>query len=509
MGTFMTPETHQTLVTRFAALFEQSALLQTHISSIVITPEYVYKFKKPVDFGFLDYTSLSKRRHFCEEEVRLGSLGANGLYTGVIPLFGSPERPALRGDGNPIEYAVCMHPFDGDAQLDRLLDSGRLDTAMIDAIALRLAHFHRDASLSDQDTPFGTPETVLRPMLENLSHLDSLPGKEAGGSLETLRAWIMREHARLSPLMDARKKRGHIRECHGDLHLRNMALWRGEVIFFDPIEFNEHLRHIDTISDLAFLLMDLEGRGKEGYARRLLSLYLEESGDYGGVTLLRLYKVYRAMVRAKVAALRLTQQHDPRDRETTLRESRSYLKLALSFLRKSEPFLALMHGFSGSGKSAAALALCERTGAIRLRSDRERLRLFDDPAGRYSADATEKTYKHLEELARALLQEGAAVVVDATFLRRDQRALFARLAEELGVRFAILHTAAPQSLLYARLGARERAKNDISEATRRVLRRQLMEHDPLENGEKRSLVTLHTSSPQQMAADMETWVGSW
>lgn len=502
----MTLETHRTLVTRFASLFEQSTLLQTHISSLVITPERVYKFKKPVDFGFLDYTSLAKRKHFCEEEVRLGSLGAPGLYIGVIPVYGDAERPALEPLGPPLEYAVCMHRFDEESQLDCLLESDRLHSAQIDAITDKLVKFHRDAEPSPPETPFGTPETVLGPMLENFDHLYLLPEAERG-MLETLRSWITGEHKRLTPLIQKRKESGRVRECHGDLHLRNMALYKGEIIFFDPIEFDDRLRHIDTISDLAFLLMDLKARENSELARRLLTLYLEESGEYEGVALLPLYQVYRAMVRAKVAALRLTQVSDPAEKGSIIRESRHYLDLALSFLHKAPVFLALMHGFSASGKSAAALRLAERTGAIRLRSDRERPRLFAQQKGRYGCDATERTYGRLAELARALLSEGERVVVDATFLAQRQRELFCALAQKLGVRFFILHVQAPQSLLYERLTARGEKERDISEATPQVLRRQLTHHEPLQKSEEKYVIILHTQTPERLEEDMEKWLG--
>lgn len=503
----MTLETHQTLVTRFAALFERSTLVQTHISSVVITPEYVYKFKKPVDFGFLDYTSLSKRKYFCEEEVRLGSLGASGLYIGVVALHGTPEHPVLKGNSQEIEYAVCMHRFDEDAQFDRMLEANSVHSAQIDAIVRKLVQFHRHARPSDAATSFGTPETVLHPMMENLSHLDTLLGKDAGGVLETLRRWIIREHARLTPLIRSRKTEGFVRECHGDLHLRNIALYRGDIIFFDPIEFNENLRHIDTISDLAFLLMDLEARGKREYARRAQSLYLEESGDYEGVALLPLYKVYRAMVRAKVAALRLPQLSDPVNKEAIRNESLGYLELALSYLKKAPLFLALMHGFSGSGKSVAALRLVERSGALRLRSDRERLRLFAGNGTRYAQSATEQTYRRLAGLARSLLLQGERVVVDATFLDRHQRELFYHLAEELGTRLFVLHAQAPETLLFERLASRANEKSDISEATVQVLRHQLAHHDPLQTNEKKCVVTLHTQTPERLEADMEKWIG--
>jgi aminoglycoside phosphotransferase family enzyme/predicted kinase len=505
-GPTMTLEAHQTLVRQFAALFEGAEVLQTHISSIVITPERVYKFKKPVDFGFLDYTSLEKRRHFCEEEIRLGTLGAPGLYLGVVPVYGAVERPSLQAKGAPVEYAVCMRRFEEEAQLDNLLEAGGLQSGQIDAIAQKLAQFHCEAEPAAKESVFGEPETVLVPMLENIDHLDELLGEGDASTLETIRSWTVREHKRRTPLIRKRKAAGFVKECHGDLHLRNMALYEGVIIFFDPIEFNEKLRHIDTISDLAFLLMDLEARGRPQFANRLLSLYLEENGDYEGVALLPLYKVYRAMVRAKVAALQLPQRTDPAEKEAIARESREYMKLALSFLKKPESFLAVMHGFSGSGKSVAALRLVERAGAIRLRSDRERLRLFTEEEGRYAPDATERTYARLAEIARSLLLEGERVVADATFLRRWQRDLFYRLGEELGVSLFLFHAEAPESVLFERVAAREGEKRDISEATAEVLKLQLSRNDPLQNDEEKHLVVLNTESPERLEADIERWL---
>jgi len=434
---------------------EQLQLLETHISWIILTGPFAYKLKKPVNLGFLDYSTPERRRHFCYEELRLNRRLAPELYLGVVRL----------GD----EYAVKMRQFPQEALLDRC----QVGPHHVDSIAEQVARFHLSLPGARADTPWGTPQAVHAPVRENFDQLRPYTGELA------LRAWSEKEFLRLRPLMSERRRRGFIRECHGDLHLRNIAESPGGVVIFDGIEFNPNLTWIDVLSEVAFLVMDLEHRGYSAWAHRFLNRYLELTGDYGGLSLLDYYLVYRALVRAKVEAL----SHSPAWRE--------YLMLAKQLARPRSPRLLITHGVSGSGKTYQTQQLLEKEGWLRLRSDVERKRLFGLApeaasgsalgTGIYSHAAGELTYSRLLLLSRHLLSAGFQVIVDATFLHRSQREPFRQLARELAVPFSILDLEVTPEVARQRLRARG---GDASEADEAVLERQLQTYEPLDPCER-------------------------
>ena len=327
------------------------------------------------------------------------------------------------------------------------------------------------------------------------------------------------EHAKLRETFTARKAGGFVRECHGDLHLGNVALIDGQPTPFDGIEFSEAFRWIDVMSDVAFMVMDLADRRLPRLANRFLNAYLESTGDYAGMAVLRFYLVYRALVRAKVACIRVRQQGVPADElRRGEREHLEYLRLAHSLATESRRALVLMHGLSGSGKTTVAQYLIETLGAVRVRSDVERKRLVGLEAqarsgsalgaGLYAADLTARTYARLAELARAIVDTGYPAVVDATFLSRSQREAFAALARELGVPFAIADCQAPEALLRERVALRERAARDASEAGLAVLEHQLASREPLTDEELRARVVFDTrSGPEAAAGELAAQLG--
>jgi predicted kinase len=297
-----------------------------------------------------------------------------------------------------------------------------------------------------------------------------------------------------------RKKEGYIRECHGDMHLHNMALYEGELIMFDAIEFNPYLNHIDVISDISFLLMDLEYRGLSHHSHRLLNHYLELTGDYEAVALLNFYKTYRAMVRAKVAALRITQETDTEVLRALKDEVRQYMNLAQSYTEVKKPFMAITHGFSGSGKSTFALMMVEQYGAIRIRSDRERMRMFGSTSENsiYTADATKATYEHLLTLATSIHNSGYSVIVDATFLKQWQRELFLKQATKADISFYICTMECDRVLIQSRIEKRSQEGSDISEADLEILQKQLLSAEPLLRSEKEAAITIDCNSISAM-----------
>ena len=469
--------------------------IETHISWVFLTGEYAWKIKKPVDLGFLDFSTPEKRRFFCEEELRLNRRLAPELYLSVDTVCLHEGRLHVGGEGQVVDYAVRMRQFDPEQQLDRMLARGELQASHIDALARHIARFHAEVAVAGEDQPWGDVEHVLEPMLANFAHIRQcavLPPDDP--RLAELEQWTRAQGAALAERLAQRKAEGFIRECHGDLHLGNMALMGGEVVAFDCLEFNPSLRWIDIISEVAFTVMDLEDRGARGLAQGFLDGWLTHGGDYGGVALLDFYKVYRAMVRAKVNAIRQQQLgDDAAAREAAQKEVAAYLGMAQAYTqaaRSAAPVLVLTHGLSASGKSTVSGALLEHARAIRLRSDVERKRLFGlapearsasgVAAGIYDAEATARTYGRLRELAAELLASGYAVIVDAAFLRREQREAFYALAGESRVPCVVLDLTAPEAELRRRISTR---RGDASEADLKVLEHQLQSAVPLSDEE--------------------------
>lgn len=504
----MTLDAHDLLVAELAQKLDADAVVRTHISSVILMKDRVLKLKKPVDFGFLNYSTLPLRARYCDEEIRLGKMGAPSLYLRRTPIYGSAQAPQLEPLGAPIEYGVLMHRFPASAQLDNLLEADGVTEAIIDTLADRLVDFHAKAPQTDPASAFGTPERVVLPMQENIDHLDRLLEETDLVRVKAIETWTHACHKKLWRLIAKRKAEGYVRECHGDLHLRNMALQAGDILFFDPIEFSKSLRNIDVISDLAFLLMDLQARGRSDYAYRILNRYLDQNGDYEALFLLRFYMVYRAMVRAKVTALQLEQNLSADQKAAVLSESRRYLALADILRTPGPPLLVIMHGLSGSGKSFAAAKLAEKIGAIRLRSDSFRLSRFPDPATRYLPETTRKVYASLAALCGELLP-AFPVIVDATFLQASFRARFADLAARAGAGFFILQTEAPDALLIQRLLARKSSPSEISEATPDVLRRQQRAIEPLTSQEERHHFILSTQTEASLDAGLARFADAY
>ncbi|WP_127477041.1 AAA family ATPase [Sulfurivermis fontis] len=479
-------------------------LLETHISWLLLAGEHAYKLKKPLDLGFLDYSTLERRRRFCEEEVRLNRRTAPQIYLTAVPVTGTLDSPCFGGEGPILEYAVQMRRFPPGRLLDDLLHAGRLTPPLIDTLAHNVADFHAAAARVDPASPWGTPEAAWQPVRENFEQIaPRLSDAAQRAEMQRLAVWAAGEKERLTPLLAQRRANGHIRECHGDLHLGNIVLLAGQPCPFDGIEFNDGLRWIDTISDSAFLMMDLRARGRSDYAWRFLDAYLQHSGDYAALPLLPWYLSYRAMVRAKVAAIRASQAGD----DTALRQQAAgdiaaYLQLAAAYAVPRQPFLVITRGLSGSGKTRHSQALLEQLGLVRLRSDVERKRLFGLTAtarsgsgvdgGIYTAQASEQTYAHLAATAEMMLQSGQPVLIDATFLRRAQRVLFRQLAERLGLPFLIVEFHASEAELRRRIEQRSARGKDASEAGLAVLERQIASQEPLGEDERLRAIRVDT-----------------
>lgn len=464
-------------------------LVETHISWVLLAGRYAYKIKKGINLGFLDFTDLTARRFYCEEEIRLNRRLAPQLYLDVVAIGGSPQQPIL-GAVPAIEYAVRMRRFASSKQMDRLLARGLVTPTHIDRLAATIARFHADLPLSAADSPYGTLAAIHDPAVQNFDQLAPLLDAADTSLLGHLRSASECEYAACAPLFERRRQQGWIRECHGDLHLGNIVLLGDEPTPFDGIEFNANFRWIDVMNEVAFLVMDLLDRNHVELAFRFLNGYLELTGDYEGVGLLRFYLAYRAMVRAKIDAIRAHQTDTrPAEAKDAMTACRGYLAQAEGCLARRRPALIITHGLPGCGKTTVTQAALERLQAIRIRSDVERKRLFGLAPlqmsrsaigdGIYSAEVTQRTYARLHELARGLLGAGFPVIVDAAFLNQAEREQLRRLAQEMAAPFVILDVQASADTLRRRIMQRQQQAKDASEADLAVLKTLRAVQEPL------------------------------
>ncbi len=501
-----------TLVPALRALLERRtgrpvALVETHISWVLLTDRLALKLKKPVHLAFLDFSTPALRRHFCHEELRLNRRLAADLYRAVLAVRGSVDAPRLGSEGEPIDWLLCMRRFPDGALLSQRLAAGRLAPEDLDRLAQRIAKFHAAAPVARADGPFGTPPCIAqagRAVARQLAQLGAAPAGIEG--------WIKSQAQALYEPWRRRLASGFVREVHGDLHLSNVLVRGADVTAFDCVEFDPVLRWIDVMSDVAFLTMDLRAHGRADLAWCFLDAYLQASGDYEGLGVLRFYEVYRALVRALVGEIAR------RDGVPQAARPVDYRGCAQRWVAEAprKPRLAILFGLSGSGKSTLALELLQVAGAVRVRSDVERKRLFGLTAlqrsdtGRhdmYTADATRSTYDRLAACARHVLRAGYSVLVDAAFLLHAERQAFAALAREEGVAFTVIACEARPAVLRQRVVARAAGGGDASEADLAVLERQMRLHEPLSRAERRAAIVVPTDRLVDVASLARRWLG--
>lgn len=461
-------------------------LIETHISWVLLAADTAYKIKKPVRLPFVDYSTLQARRHFCEEEVRLNQRLAPGLYLGVTDITGTAASPEIDGSGPLLECAVRMRRFPPGALFSERITAGTLDNKDVDQLAAVLADFHEHAPRSSAADGFSGADQRRRIALAALEGTRRLASEAA---LSALQIWLTTEAAALTPLWASRQTDGHVRECHGDLHLANVVRLDDHVAAFDCIEFDPALRWIDMLDDAAFVVMDLAAHQREDLCFRFLNAWLDRTGDHAGLPALRFSVVYRALVRAQVEDLRSAGSE----------AARRYLATAVAWAQPRKARLSIMHGLPGSGKTYVSQRLLEQEGAIRLRSDVERKRLYglgmlEDSRAKgldlYSAEVTTRTYGQLFGVARTALKAGYPVIIDAAFPRRIERDQAQALAQELGVPFSIVHCEAPLPVLRERLLTR---RGDASEANLAVLNQLLPGSEALAGDE---LPFLRAAAPE-------------
>lgn len=480
--------------------------IETHISVIYLVGRYAYKIKKPVNPGFVDCTGVAARHRYCDEEVRLNRRLARGMYIGVTPIVRRGRGLKVGAVGTPVECAVRMRRFVEQDVFSRLLARSELGFEQIDRLAERLATFHPAASPNPPCRNLGTAALVRTQMETVLASLESQAGMPVPVALHQ---WCKNEATRLAAYFEARRAGGFVRECHGDLHLDNIVRKGNDVVMFDCIEFSGALRWIDVASDLAFLMMDLQAHGRDDLGAALLNGWLQRTGDFDALAVLRFYIVYRALVRALVEVLKA---REPCAADSLAR-AQVYLECAAGAASTPRPYLLLCHGYSCSGKSTASELLAARIGAVRISSDteRKRRRPFAPPehgalpATSYSRHATDAHYDALLGIARCVLDAGHPVLVDATFLKQRHRARFIELASALCVSVFLLDLHASPQRLAERIGKRAGDPCQLSDAGMGVLVRQLANEDPLTPDEAALTVAFDTDVPRGSFQKMAYW----
>jgi aminoglycoside phosphotransferase family enzyme/predicted kinase len=444
-------------------------LVQTHVSYIFLTDRFAYKIKKSVDFGFLNFSTIDRRRYYCNEEVRLNSRLCPDIYEGVVEVRANSSGAAFHGSGQLIDYAVKMKRLPADQMLDHLVANRCVTSSDMKSISRVVADFHRTAATSATIEEYGRLERIMFNWQENFDQTmafedTTLPGIDR----ELIQSWVMKFASDNQHLFEQRISDGFIRECDGDIHLENICLDEGNVHIFDCIEFNERYRCCDTAADIAFLLMDLDYHDRHDLAADVISEYITASGDDRVTDLIDFYKIYRAFVRGKVESFRFKDAGiDPIDQNRAGDRAIRYFRLACGYIERLSlpPTLFITCGLMGSGKSSLARQLGFELGICPHSSDVIRKQLAgisaNEPVvtsfaeGLYNPAVTEVTYAELSSLAASDLSQGRSSIVDASFINRNQRNRFNVLAQTMGIALVILHTSCSGTDIRRRLTERQ------------------------------------------------------
>jgi aminoglycoside phosphotransferase family enzyme/predicted kinase len=464
----------------FAHPVRDVTLVETHISWVILTGEFAYKIKRPVQYAFVDLRDVERRAYFCHEEIRLGRRFAPDLYLDVCDVTAQGETARIGGEGTVVEHAVRMRQFARDDELDRLLLAGRIEPEELGRFGRSLSRIHSRLPSPVDGQRLGRAEAAAQIMRANLAEcIDAAKPCGVGEELAALREPLEERLALLEPLMARRFEQGRVRECHGDLHTGNVTRYSGKLVAFDSIEFEPAFRWIDVADEVSFLLVDLRRMGKPEHGRAFVDGYLGESGDYQACRLLSLYEAHRGLVRAKIAALKAGAKDDELERRPHIAELRAFVGCAENALASRRPRLVATTGLSGSGKTVLARRLAAALGAVHVRSDVERKRLAGLAEleasrsglaeGVYGAEMTERVYERLMACAHDALSGGWSVVVDGTFLQRADRQKLAQLAERHGIAAELVRCSAPRDVLLERIARRAAEGGDASEADASVL----------------------------------------
>ncbi len=461
-------------------------VVQTHISYVFIAKPYVYKLKKPVDFGFLNFVSFEDRKFYTFEEYRLNSRISPGVYCGVVAVVKDGDMLRLVEDGrydekDAIAYCVKMKYIDDIYSLKNMLKE-KLDIRLLSLIAQKIYAFHKDADNTEGLQGFGGVNEIRKNSLENFEQIEKYIGAiVTADDYAFMLQWTKDFIQKNTSLFENRNRMGFVRDCHGDLHCEHIYYTDGDIVILDCIEFNKRFRYIDTISDIAFLLMDLDVNGRTEESNRLCAQYIQLSGDYDGVLLLPFYKAYRAMVRAKINSFQsdndgITQQ----ERDACIQKARQYFQLAKQYMQQNGTGVVYsVFGNIGSGKSTIAMELASLTGGIVINSDAVRKKLsgldvFENARakveeGIYTPEMTEKVYTTMKQKALAIACAGITVILDATFYSKELRRNFYQFFRDNGIEIQFIFADCSEDELLQRIKKRENSTS-ISDATVEIFR---------------------------------------
>ncbi len=489
-------------------------LIQTHVSWLFLTDTHVFKLKKPVNFGFLDFSTLELRCFYCHEELRLNRRLCPEIYEQVIELRETVGGAAFVGDGKTIDYAVMMKRLPSDRMLDRLVDNSNISEEEIQIVALEISKFHSKAPTSPHISEFGSLEQIQFNWRENfeqaqLFRTSTLPSTTCKNIQTYIKTFTESHRA----LFAERIMNGYICECDGDIHLGNICLLDGIAYIFDCIEFNERFRYSDTAADIAFLLMDLDYHRRPNLADAALSAYISGSGDTDCAKLIPFYKVYRAFVRGKVESMEFSDTGMPlKERNAAKKRAIRYFRLAQGYcLRSHLPrTLFITCGTMGCGKSTLADQLLFELGLATFNSDIVRKQIANLPPetsvktsfgeGLYSTEINKKTYLYLKRLAEDTLISGHSVLIDAGFGSINERAEFSKLAASQGAEFVILFVHCDQDEQRQRLRERYLHGNSVSDGRVELLNQQKRFFETPDNSEG-NVISVSTSGTSEYIID--------
>lgn len=477
-------------------------LIQTHVSYVLLTGDYAYKLKKPVDFGFLDYSTLEKRKHFCEEELRLNQRAAAELYLEVVPIAKTQTDAGIHyqigNDGEVVDYAVKMQQFPQETLLTSLFDRGELTEDLLLQLAQVIADFHLKTYTDDRIRSFGEVAQVREAFDQNFEQTEHyIGGPQTQQQFDETQAYCDRFFAEQEALFVDRMRHDWIRECHGDLHLRNICCWNDKLLLFDCIEFNEPFRFVDVMYDIAYIVMDLEARQRRDLSTLFLNAYVEQTGDWQGLQVLPIYISRQTYVRAKVTSFLLDDPGVPAiEKQKAHETAATYYRMAWQYSQPQQGRLLLMTGLSGSGKTTVARHLSRHLGAIHIRSDAVRKHLGGIPLHQrggsdlYTPEMHQKTYDRLLDLGIKLASQGYSVILDAKYDRQEFREAALTAAQQHSLPLQIIHCDAPLEVLRNRLQHRT---GDITDATVDLLPQQHL--DAFTPAEQPYVLTVDTTQP--------------
>jgi aminoglycoside phosphotransferase family enzyme/predicted kinase len=496
------PETLQTAMANpsfYGPDVKHVTIIQTHISTVALTGTYAYKVKKPVNFGFLDFSTLDKRKHYCEEELRLNRRLCPDIYLDIIPITQHDDTYQLNGDGPTVDYAVKMKEFPQHQIMTHQLKEGNITTQHIDRLVDRLVQFYNADTPTQEVQQQGRPAAVKQNIDENFQQTADLINTTIPADTYDYIRTANDHFFELNPdIFTQRIHQGYIHDCHGDLHSGNIVISDAGLCVFDCIEFNTRFRYCDVASDIAFLAMDLDYHNQPYLASHLIRRYVDQSGDHDVYTVLNFYKSYRAYVRGKVLGFRLNDPHTPpSEKHTIITTAQRYFQLSKYYaslftldIDCTQPLMFLVTGLTGTGKSTIAEKLAVDYGTHLLNTDVIRKELAGiDPferhhesldTGLYSLENVDKTYKKMVDLAWAIMGRGDRVVLDATFQKETYRTIATTAAEGTHAILTVIHCETPDQIVKQRLDQRLKEKT-ISDGRWEIYQAQKKTFEPFKN----------------------------